>query len=526
MPRTLLALVLLWAALYLPGLGQSDILSTNEANRAMAAREMLARGDWIVPTLVGEPYLNKPPAYYWQAMLCYRVFGDHAAGARLPAALAALATALAAFGCFHRQGRAQAGAFAAMLCLATPLLILQGTEAELDMGLILWIFLTQLCMLQALQQRPITYSLLAYLFLALATLTKGPVAWAFFLPMLLLQVAFLYRDRMVPGRRLAVGHLLGLALCIAVCLPWCYAVVHRLGWDYTWMILKRESLQRTVKASKINSDPFWFYVPRFLVGSLPWTPLLWLLFTQAPRDAREERSRAYLGLCSLAQLGLFSLFAGKETQYLMPILPPMAVVVAYTLDSETRQPSSRVPAWIGRFCLAGVALVALGSVIVGLVPNPYGRLASRMAAASLLVVGAFLWAWKRRGRLQWWHAPLGLLFLATVFMGFVRAPLRNQYASVRPAMTAVLAELPDDAPVVVYRHGESQLYYYLHGRARPARDAGQLHVGDYVLYRASAQAQLASLRLEPILQVSEKPGADASGKYRLQLARIVDASPP
>ena len=111
-------------------------------------------------------------------------------------------------------------------------------------------------------------------------------------------------------------------------------------------------------------------------------------------------------------------------------------------------------------------------------------------------------------------------------MGFVRAPLRNQYASVRPAMTAVLAELPDDAPVVVYRHGESQLYYYLHGRARPARDAGQLHGGDYVLYRASAQAQLASLRLEPILQVSEKPGADASGKYRLQLARIVDASPP
>lgn len=36
-----------------------------EAQRALAAREMQQRGDWIVPTIDGRPYLNKPPLFYW-----------------------------------------------------------------------------------------------------------------------------------------------------------------------------------------------------------------------------------------------------------------------------------------------------------------------------------------------------------------------------------------------------------------------------------------------------------------------------
>ena len=51
-------------------------------------REMLLRGEWIVPYLQGEPYLDKPPLLYWLVGLSYRLFGIHDWSARLVPALA------------------------------------------------------------------------------------------------------------------------------------------------------------------------------------------------------------------------------------------------------------------------------------------------------------------------------------------------------------------------------------------------------------------------------------------------------
>src|ERR1700733_14407507 len=55
------------------GLGAFGLLGSEEPRYAQVAREMLDRGDWVTPTLNGKPWLEKPPLYYWQAMLAYRV---------------------------------------------------------------------------------------------------------------------------------------------------------------------------------------------------------------------------------------------------------------------------------------------------------------------------------------------------------------------------------------------------------------------------------------------------------------------
>src|SRR5579862_3237087 len=54
------------------GLGAFGLLGADEPRYAQVAREMLDRGDWVTPTLNGKPWLEKPPLYYWQAMLAYR----------------------------------------------------------------------------------------------------------------------------------------------------------------------------------------------------------------------------------------------------------------------------------------------------------------------------------------------------------------------------------------------------------------------------------------------------------------------
>ena len=57
------------AFLFFYGLGQFGLIGADEPRYAQVAREMLERHDWITPVLGGQPWLEKPPLYYWQAMV-------------------------------------------------------------------------------------------------------------------------------------------------------------------------------------------------------------------------------------------------------------------------------------------------------------------------------------------------------------------------------------------------------------------------------------------------------------------------
>src|SRR5436309_16140680 len=68
------------------GLGAFGLTGADEPRYAQIAREMLARHDWTVPVLNGAPWLEKPPLYYWQAIIAYSLFGVSDWAARLPSA--------------------------------------------------------------------------------------------------------------------------------------------------------------------------------------------------------------------------------------------------------------------------------------------------------------------------------------------------------------------------------------------------------------------------------------------------------
>jgi len=71
--REALLLVGFCLFLFFYGLGQFGLVGADEPRYAQVAREMLQRHDWITPTLGGKPWLEKPPLYYWQAMIAYRI---------------------------------------------------------------------------------------------------------------------------------------------------------------------------------------------------------------------------------------------------------------------------------------------------------------------------------------------------------------------------------------------------------------------------------------------------------------------
>src|ERR1700693_3998093 len=89
-PRTRLDGLLLAGCcgfLFFFGLSYFGLLGADEPRYAQVAREMLARHDWITPTLGGQAWLEKPALYYWQTLVAYGAFGVSDWAARLPSAL-------------------------------------------------------------------------------------------------------------------------------------------------------------------------------------------------------------------------------------------------------------------------------------------------------------------------------------------------------------------------------------------------------------------------------------------------------
>src|ERR1700751_1639304 len=86
-------LIALAALLHVATIGSGDLYSETEGQYAGAAREMVETHQWLLPTNDGIPRLQKPPLLYWLIIFSFKLFGVSAAAARLPVALAVVASA-------------------------------------------------------------------------------------------------------------------------------------------------------------------------------------------------------------------------------------------------------------------------------------------------------------------------------------------------------------------------------------------------------------------------------------------------
>src|SRR5213594_5105332 len=91
--QVLLAILIALAALlHVATIGSGDLYSQTEGQYAGAAREMVESHQWLLPTNDGIPRLQKPPLLYWLIIVSFKLFGINAAAARLPGALAVVAS--------------------------------------------------------------------------------------------------------------------------------------------------------------------------------------------------------------------------------------------------------------------------------------------------------------------------------------------------------------------------------------------------------------------------------------------------
>ncbi len=317
------------------------LFEPDEGRYAQIPREMLERGEWIVPTLQGEPYLDKPPLFYWLVMLSYSVLGFSDGAARLIPALAMHGSVLVGY-CLGRCIVGERAAFwGALLLIVSPIFIGVGRLLTLDGVLSFWITLALLAayLAQATNRLNSIWWLIAALACALGVLTKGPVALLLVLPPLVLH-RWLVKDSATISWRAWAGFL---AIVACVNLPWYIAVCVERP-EFARYFLWQHNVQRFVEPFD-HVRPVWFYVPILLYGLLPMAFLalpIWRYLTSTQPGDSDKRcpGMGYLLIAGVWCVFFFSLAGSKLPTYILPAFPPVCMAlgcfVAHTKWSKSR----------------------------------------------------------------------------------------------------------------------------------------------------------------------------------------------
>ena len=500
--------VLLLAAfcgfLFFYGLGAFGLLGADEPRYAQIAREMLDRSDWVTPTLQGKPWLEKPVLYYWQAMLSFRFAGVTDWAARLPGAFdaALLIVVVYLFLRRFRPGNELDGAIITASCAGV---IGFARAAATDMPLAACFGIALLAWYAWYESRQRIYLAAFYIALALGTLAKGPVAPALSAVIIFFFVA-VKRDWGAIPRTLWIP---GVVLYLAAMLPW-YIAVQARNPEFFRVFILEHNLARFSQDVYHHRQPFWFYLPVFLLAMMPWTLVLILAVFERGRMMWSERKEAlrrpedswplFLLIWMIVPVLFFSASQSKLPGYILPAVPAAALLVAEYLG-ERRVEGKRlsIPFAAAHGILCGLlVLAALSAAAIArnhrLAAGTEAYVAAAIAAVFALGIAAVLLS----------RAGLRLLSRVTMFAVVVSvaavirlaAPVIDATQSARPIADSIQAFSHEPVPVAIYhlkRVQEYGLEFYLNRPAQPY-ESGNIPAGAHVLVAAEGtQSQIEQL---------------------------------
>ena len=481
--RSKLFLLLLLAAalsLFFVDLGGSAIWDANEAFYVETPREMIERGDYIFPTFNYEPRVNKPVLSYWIVAGFYKLFGVSVAVQRIPIAIGGVLLVLITFFLGRLASRGSGGAvsasvsglWAALGFAMSPRLVMFSRRIFIDIYITLFMAATLLffALAERYPARRRFYLCFMYASVGLGVLTKGPVAAA--LPGLVFLVYLLayrelrrVREMMIPA---------GVAIVLAIVLPWYVALYQRDGWADIISFVLGENIGRYSEGVGFDTGrgPL-FYIGVLFSDGFPWSILLFAAFaawwrSRAPEQRRpgrshsapstEHRAQALLWIWIAVIVLFFSFSASKQDLYIYPVMPAVAALGGAVIAAGA--PGAR---WLSG--LIGVLLAVAGAGILYVFQASHNvyELEGIASVAAIAMVGgiiALLLAWTDR-----WRAGL-LFFLASgVVLNWVLVlrvlPSFEKYKPVPPITRFLETRVTPDDVVAHYSVALPSMVYYL-----------------------------------------------------------------
>jgi len=478
------------AFLFFFGLSYFGLVGADEPRYAQVAREMLARHDWITPTLGGRPWLEKPPLYYWQAMMAYSIFGVTDWAARLPSAADASLLVVAIY-LFLRRLRPGSQLDGALMTASAAGVIGFARAASTDMPLTATFTIALLAWLSWHETQEKKYLALFYGFLALATLAKGPVA-PFLAGVIISVFALATKDWRVILRSLWLP---GLAVFCLLAFPW-YVAEQIRNPEFTRVFFLQHNLARFSTDLYHHRQPFWYYGPVTLLGLIPWTVFALAAVAEGVRTWWAERKQpfpsedtmvVFLVIWVIVPVLFFSLSQSKLPGYIVPALPAGTILLADYLRRHVA--NDETP---GIFLVCLHAIVAASPIMPALMIQ-YILLQHRLTwgkAAAISFIFAILLATGIGATLRTRLRLTGLRFvtlipvvLAVTALLRLGSPALDATLSARPLAIEISHIETTPLPLAVFhvsRQTEYGLAFY-RNQAIPRYERGEIPDGEHLI---------------------------------------------
>lgn len=441
------------------GIWGVPLLDPDEPVYAETAREMLQFGDFLSPRIFNEYWYDKPPMYYWLVAICQFIFGYNEFAARLPAGLAAVGTTVVMYISVTRMINEKAGFWSALVLTSCIQFFYLGKAAVTDTTLLFFMTSALLCFWQK------QYWLM-YVFMALGTLTKGPIGIVFpgaIIILYLLAVGEIYELTRMHFVR-------GLLLYLLICFPWYYAMYTVHGMVFIETFLGFHNLTRFTTPEHASRVTFWYYFPVVLLGLFPWTGLWIKSVKNSFVDSRVDDMRKlfFPHIWALFVFLFFTVCKTKLVSYILPMFPALAMVVGWNISRmvQKRRHNTTYYSWILSsgmlIALLGIGWIVAPSYLTDMPEVGELSVAGLVLGGLTLLIGAtfafVMYSYRDVELGAWLHVLLGgvTMFVAFTFI----LPILSDRFSVK-SMTAIYKEkYRQDLPIHVDKFLRPGFMYY------------------------------------------------------------------
>lgn len=355
------------------------LFDTDEPRYAQAAREMMERGDWILPTFNGQPRYAKPVLFYWLLIGAYKVFGVNEFAARFWSGMAAIAIAFTLFFAVKSTFGWEAGITASLFWLTSLGTLIFGHAAITDMVLTAFMTGAIISLWFGVQTQQPVWFFFASTLCALAVVTKGPVGvilpiGIFSATLLLLGYSLSHQ---IPLGRLTLVLLGCIALFLAIALPWYVAVTVRTQGEFLRQFLFVENVQRYAQSGKLSLWMHVVYFPLVAFGlGFPWSSLGIWAFSKFPNlTERQQQWHLLFRVWAILPVLIFTFSRTKNPQYVLLSVPALTTLAAIWLMASYSPNERRVRiSWSATMVFAAL-LLFLTQPLLNLNPEWQMRLA-------------------------------------------------------------------------------------------------------------------------------------------------------
>jgi 4-amino-4-deoxy-L-arabinose transferase-like glycosyltransferase len=377
------------AVLFSMNIGGYDLWPADEPRFGEVAREMMQRGDWLVPTVNDQPYQEKPPLLFWATMVVSKPFGDvSAATARIPSVVGGVGMVLLTYLLAASMFGPRIGLWAGVILMTCFRVWWEARTARTDMLLGCALAAALYGFWQWDETRKKRWLAWLYVALVAATYAKGPMGLLF---SGLFLVPFYWRERSMLKRPIWI---VGAVLVVAAGLLWfvpARMAIAGHGAGSAGGTMAENLLRNTAGrfAGVNHAAPPWEYLLTLPADLLPWTLFLPWALPWVWRHRRDNKAMRFLLCWTVPALIFLSISIAKQAQYLLPLFPAFATLLAAPLVEWMDAPSTR-PRNAAGYVWAGLLLTFGAAGIVGrLVVPQYVDLRALGLAFAVLGLGGY-----------------------------------------------------------------------------------------------------------------------------------------